>query len=156
FIFGFGSYVTHVANPTPLKVAIFWATAIVLVSSGRAAARAYCRRHISYLQNTIIVGAGDVGQLVAKKFLKHPEYGINLVGFVDDSPKERREDLEHLTLLGSVDRLPALVRLIDIERVVIAFSKASHGQTLDLIRSMKDLDVQIDIVPRLFELLGPN
>ena len=42
------------------------------VSFGRAMARAYCRRHISYLQNTIIVGAGDVGQLVARKLLKHP------------------------------------------------------------------------------------
>jgi exopolysaccharide biosynthesis polyprenyl glycosylphosphotransferase len=156
FIFGFGSYITHVAHPTPVKIAIFWAAAIALVSSGRVAARAYCRRHISYLQNTIIVGAGEVGQLVAKKFLKHPEYGINLVGFVDDAPKERRDDLENLTLLGSADRLPALVRLFDIERIVIAFSQDSHERTLDLIRSMKDLDVQIDIVPRLFELVGPN
>jgi exopolysaccharide biosynthesis polyprenyl glycosylphosphotransferase len=156
FIFGFGSYITHVAHPTPLKVTIFWATAIVLVSCGRAAARAYCRQHISYLQNTIVVGAGDVGQLIAKKFIKHPEYGINLLGFVDDAPKERREDLEHLTLLGPVDRLPALVRLFDVERVVIAFSQDSHERTLSLIRSMKDLDVQIDVIPRLFELVGPN
>ena len=135
---------------------MFWATAVVLVSSGRAVARAYCRRHISYLQNTIIVGAGDVGQLIAKKFLKHPEYGINLVGFVDDAPKERRDDLENLTLLGPVDRLSALVRLFDIERVVVAFSNDSHERTLDLIRSMNDLNVQVDIVPRLFELVGPN
>jgi exopolysaccharide biosynthesis polyprenyl glycosylphosphotransferase len=156
FIFGYGSYLTHVAHPSPGKVAIFWAAAIVLVSSGRAVARSYCRRHISYLQNTVIVGAGDVGQLVGKKLLGHPEYGINLLGFVDDAPKERREDLEHLTLLGPVDRLPALVRLFDIERVVIAFSKDSHERTLGLIRSMKNLDVQIDIVPRLFELVGPN
>jgi exopolysaccharide biosynthesis polyprenyl glycosylphosphotransferase len=154
FVFAIGSYLTHVAHPTPGKVAVFWAAAVVLVSTGRAAARAYCRRHISYLQNTIIVGAGDVGQLVAKKFLKHPEYGINLIGFVDDAPKERREDLDNVTLLGPVDRLPALVRLFDIERVLIAFSGDSHDRTLDLIRSMKDFDVQIDIVPRLFETLG--
>jgi exopolysaccharide biosynthesis polyprenyl glycosylphosphotransferase len=155
-LFTFGSYLTHLAHPTVGKVAVFWAAAIVLVSSGRGAARACCRGHVSYLQNTVIVGAGDVGQLIGKKLLKHPEYGINLVGFVDDAPKERREDLEHLTLLGPVDRLPALVRLFDIERVVIAFSQDSHKRTLDLIRSMKDLDVQIDIVPRLFELVGPN
>jgi exopolysaccharide biosynthesis polyprenyl glycosylphosphotransferase len=152
----FGSYLTHLAHPTVGKVAVFWAAAVVLVSSGRAAARACCRRHVSYLQNTVIVGAGDVGQLIGKKLLKHPEYGINLVGFVDDAPKERREDLEHLTLLGPVDRLPALVRFFDVERVVIAFSQDSHERTLDLIRSLKDLDVQIDIVPRLFELVGPS
>ena len=152
----FGSYLTQLAHPTFGKVAVFWASAIVLVSSGRAFARAYCRRHVSYLQNTVIVGAGEVGQLIGKKLLKHPEYGINLVGFVDDTPKQRREDLEHLTLLGPVDRLPPLVRFFDVERVIIAFSQDSHERTLDLIRSMKDLDVQIDIVPRLFELVGPN
>ena len=155
-LFAFGSYLTHLAHPTVGKLAVFWAAAVVLVSSGRALARTCCRRHVSYLQNTVIVGAGDVGQLIGKKFLKHPEYGINLLGFVDDTPKERREDLEHLTLLGPVDRLPALVRLFDVERVVIAFSQDSHERTLDLIRSMKDMEVQIDIVPRLFELVGPN
>jgi exopolysaccharide biosynthesis polyprenyl glycosylphosphotransferase len=151
-----GSYATHIAHPFVGKIVVFWAAAIVLVSSGRAAARAYCRRHVSYLQNTIIVGAGDVGQLIGKKLLKHPEYGINLLGFVDDAPKERREDLGHVTMLGPVDRLPALVRLFDVERVVIAFSQDSHERTLDLIRSMKDMDIQIDVVPRLFELVGPN
>jgi exopolysaccharide biosynthesis polyprenyl glycosylphosphotransferase len=150
------AYLTKVAHPNLPKLLLFWATAIALVSLGRASARAYCRRRINYLQNTIIVGAGDVGQLVGRKMLKHPEYGINLVGFVDAQPRERREDLEHLTLLGPPERLPALVRLFDIERVVIAFSNESHEHTLDLIRSLKDLDVQVDIVPRLFELVGPG
>jgi exopolysaccharide biosynthesis polyprenyl glycosylphosphotransferase len=155
-LFAFASYLTHLAHPTVGKVAVFWAASITFVSCGRAAARAYSRRHVSYQQNTIIVGAGDVGQLIGKKLLKHPEYGINLLGFVDDAPKERREDLEHLSLLGPVDRLPALVRAFDVERVVIAFSQDSHERTLALIRSLKDMDVQIDIVPRLFELVGPN
>jgi exopolysaccharide biosynthesis polyprenyl glycosylphosphotransferase len=150
------AYVTKVAHPELPKLLLFWVTAIVLVSVGRATARAYCRRQINYLQNTIIVGAGEVGQVIARKLLNHPEYGINLVGFVDRQPKDRREDLDHLTLMGTPERLPALVRLFDIERVIIAFSGDPHEQTLDLIRSMKDLDVQIDIVPRLFELVGPN
>ena len=37
-----------------------------------------------------------------------------------------------------------------------AFSKDSHEETLDLIRSLKDLDIQIDIVPRFFEVIGTN
>jgi exopolysaccharide biosynthesis polyprenyl glycosylphosphotransferase len=52
--------------------------------------------------------------------------------------------------------LPGIVRLFDVERVIIAFSNDSHERTLELIRSLKDLDVQIDIVPRLFELVSPG
>jgi exopolysaccharide biosynthesis polyprenyl glycosylphosphotransferase len=64
--------------------------------------------------------------------------------------------LDHLTLLGSPERLRAIVKMFDIERVVIAFSNETHEDTLELIRSLKDLDVQIDIVPRLFEIVGPS
>ena len=77
------AYLTKVAHPSCRSYCSSGRLAIGFVSVGRAAARAYCRRQINYLQNTIIVGAGDVGQLVARKLLKHPEYGINLVGFVD-------------------------------------------------------------------------
>jgi exopolysaccharide biosynthesis polyprenyl glycosylphosphotransferase len=150
------AYLTKVAHPEAPKLLLFWALAIGFVSVGRATARAYCRRQINYLQNAIIIGAGDVGQLVARKLLKHPEYGINLVGFLDANPKERREDMENLTILGAPERLPAVVRLLDIERVIVAFSGDSHEETLDLIRSMKDLEVQVDIVPRFFELVGPG
>jgi exopolysaccharide biosynthesis polyprenyl glycosylphosphotransferase len=151
-----GTWVTELAYVDFIKLAIFWVSAIVAVSVARAGARAVCRRRLTYLQNTVIVGAGDVGQLVARKILQHPEYGINLVGFVDSAPKDRRPDLEHLTLLGSTDSLRTIVKLFDIERVVIAFSNESHEATLNLIRSLNDLDVQVDIVPRLFEIVGPS
>ena len=97
-----------------------------------------------------------MGQLIAKKYLNHPEYGINLVGFVDAEPKARREDLGHLTLLGTPAELPSLIGLFDVERVVIAFSRDAHEETLDLIRRLKDLDVQVDVVPRLYEIVGPG
>lgn len=152
------AYLTRVAHPTTPKLVLFWFSAILFVTCGRGCARMAARRSLLYLQNAVIVGAGDVGQLVAKKLLRHPEYGINLVGFVDQNPKERRDDLEHLALLGAADRLPAIIKLFDVERVIIAFSNERHEETLDLIRELKDLDVdlQVDIVPRLFELVAPG
>ena len=154
WIFYASAHVTHVADPDLTKIATFWVVATVVVTLARAAARGFARRRLTYLQNTVIVGAGDVGQLVARKLMNHPEYGINLVGFVDSEPKERREDLGSLTLLGPPSFLPGIVRLFDVERVIFAFSRDSHEETLELIRSVKDLDIQIDIVPRLFELVG--
>ena len=151
-----GAWLTGLWTPELKELVFFWGAAIGLVTAGRASARAVCRQTVSYLQNTIIVGAGDVGQLVARKLLKHPEYGINLVGFVDAAPKEQRQDLEHLALLGSPEDLRELVVAHDVERVVIAFSNESHEELLNLIRSLKGLSVQIDIVPRLFEIVGPG
>jgi exopolysaccharide biosynthesis polyprenyl glycosylphosphotransferase len=150
------TYLSDIAHPTAQKLVVFWAAAIAFVFLARAGARALARRHVAYFQNTVIVGAGDVGQLFAKKVLNHPEYGINLVGFVDAKPKERQSDLEDVALLGDAGRLPAIVRLLEVERVIVAFSNDSHEETLDLLRAVQDLEVQIDIVPRLFEFVGPG
>ena len=154
-VFAIASWTT-LAEPNPSRMFVFWGLAVALVVAGRATARTLCRRSVSYLQNTVIVGAGDVGQLVARKILQHPEYGIHLVGFLDARPKPRRVEVEHLSLLGPADRLPEIVRALDVERVIIAFADESHDETLTLIRSVRDLDLQVDLVPRLFEVVGPR
>jgi exopolysaccharide biosynthesis polyprenyl glycosylphosphotransferase len=150
------TWFTPWVKPDFTKLTVFWLLAIAGISLGRAAARAFARRRLAYLQNAVIVGAGDVGQLIGRKLLQHPEYGINLVGFVDSEPKERRPDLEQLTLLGPPERLASIVEIFDVERVLIAFSNAPHEEMLELIRSLKDLDVQIDLVPRLFDIVTPS
>jgi exopolysaccharide biosynthesis polyprenyl glycosylphosphotransferase len=154
WVFFIGTYLTGLGHPTVPKLVTFWGASVAFVVTGRAIARSVCRRRINYLQNTVIVGAGEVGQLVAKKLLKHPEYGLNLIGFVDAEPMDRKGQLEGVAVLGAPDRLPALIRLFDVERVIIAFSRNTHDEMLDLIRSLKDFEVQVDIVPRFFELVG--
>jgi exopolysaccharide biosynthesis polyprenyl glycosylphosphotransferase len=122
----------------------------------RIAARWLVRHRTAYLQNTLIVGAGDVGQMLARKVLQHPEYRLNVVGFVDDAPKERRDDLGGLTIVATTDELEHAVRELRVERVIIAFSRDSLVRTLDLLRQLGDLGVRVDIVPRFFEFLGPK
>jgi exopolysaccharide biosynthesis polyprenyl glycosylphosphotransferase len=148
--------VTGSVQAHPGQLAAFWVLAFAFVTAGRGAARAAGRRSPKYVQNTIIVGAGDIGQLVARKLTKHPEYGLNLVGFVDSAPKSRRKDLDDLNVLGRPDDLRDLIERHGVERVVIAFSNDSAEATLKVVREVGDLNVQVDVVPRLFELVGPK
>jgi exopolysaccharide biosynthesis polyprenyl glycosylphosphotransferase len=150
------SWVTGAADVHTERMIAFWAMAIAFVAVGRAGARALCRHSVAYLQNTVIVGGGDVGQLVARKLIQHPEYGINLIGFVDRQPKERRAELHDVPLLGAPEALPQIIPAFGVERVVIAFSNESHEDTLELIHSLRDFEIQLDVVPRLFEIVGPR
>jgi exopolysaccharide biosynthesis polyprenyl glycosylphosphotransferase len=150
------TWLTGVAHPPVRKLLLFWTLAVVFVPLARALARAIARAQPSFVQNTVIVGAGDIGQRIAEKLLRHPEYGVNVVGFVDTDPKRPVRDVGDLTILGPPERLAAIVRAFDIERVIIAFSRSPHERVLTLIRSLKDAFVQVDIVPRYFELIGPR
>jgi FlaA1/EpsC-like NDP-sugar epimerase len=142
-------------GPRILNLALFWLLAACIVPAARVAARETCKRWRAYEQNTVIVGAGDIGQLIGRKLISHPEYGANVVGFVDRHPKIRRPDLpEHLSILGGPERLREIVEQLNVERVVIAFSGDSTTELLALLRQLRLLDVQIDLVPWLFELIG--
>jgi exopolysaccharide biosynthesis polyprenyl glycosylphosphotransferase len=151
-----GAHLTQLAHPSVAKLFTFWVLAFVLVAGLRGVARSLCRRSDYYLQNTLIVGTGKVGQLIARKVLAHPEYGLNLVGFIDAEPRRRDPDLESLAVLGTCSDLPALAPVLDVERVIIAFSGEQHGEQLRLVKELAPLDVRIDIVPRLFESVAPN
>lgn len=144
-------------RPSVLNLTAFWLFAVCAVPVARTIVRRACRRSASYAQNTVIVGAGDIGQLICRKLIKHPEYGANVVGFVDRHPRARRADLpEHLSMLGGSDRLPEIIELLDVERVVIAFSNEPVPELLAMLRRLHGLGVQVDLVPWLFELVGPR
>lgn len=151
-----GARLSGLADPEVEKVAVFWVLAIVFISSARSVARAAIRRRPGYVQNAVVVGAGEVGQLVARKIMMHPEYGIHLVGFLDSDPLEMRADLEGQEILGSPQDIARVVQQNDVDRVVIAFSNESIEDTARVVRELKWLGVQIDIVPRLFDVVGPN
>ncbi|HEX7312050.1 MAG TPA: sugar transferase [Gaiellaceae bacterium] len=162
WLFMLAAVVTGRAEPNLVKLCIFWAVALAFLSIGRVAARSFCRRRLAYVQNTVVVGAGRIGQLVARKLLQHPEYGINVVGFVDHRPTgwidagSNGLTHGHEYVLGTIDALPEIVRAFDVDRVVFAFSELTDQATLEALREIADRDVQIDVVPRFFELIGPR
>ena len=147
---------TNAVQPMIARLGLFWAIAVALIPMLRAAARLLCRHLPGYTQNAVIVGGGRVGQQLALKLSNHREYGIHLVGFVDDRPVELDDELAQRfpVLLGGPDRLREFIKEHGVERVIIAFSNDSHESVLANIRAIRDLDVQIDIVPRFFEVFG--
>ena len=156
WIFFIGCWATHISSPRPAKLIGFWVFATLLVTGCRALARSLCLRSPAYVQNAVIVGGGDVGQLIARKLRQHREYGIRLIGIVDGAPRPRRSDLGDVAVIGTPDRLPEIVADLEVERVIVAFSSESDARTAEAVRALRGSNVQVDVVPRLYELLGPR
>ena len=149
-VYTFGGALMEVETQrTP--AALFWVFACLSVPSARGLVRAWIRIRFAP-ERCLIVGSGDVAQLMARKLLAHPEYGIQLVGFVDGERKARRA--LPAPMLGNVSHFTPLCREHDIERVIVAFSAASNEETLEIIRAAKRAQLKITIVPRLYEIIG--
>jgi exopolysaccharide biosynthesis polyprenyl glycosylphosphotransferase len=138
--------------PRPAAGAVI-AAALIGASAavGRAAARIGLHRLARLRQRTLILGSGDVAEQLVTRLRSHPELGLDPVGFIDDDVYRPGE--LGIPRLGTLESLADLIEFGRVDRVMVAFSRASHEDLLHCIRVCRDAGVTVDIVPRLFEFL---
>ncbi|HEU4904914.1 MAG TPA: sugar transferase [Solirubrobacterales bacterium] len=117
----------------------------------RTIVRAGLHRAPELRQRTLILGSGVVAGQVVKKLNDNSQFGLIAVGMVDDEIHDI--GTPDLPWLGRFEDLGTIIETQQIDRVFIAFSRASHEQLLESIRACRDAGVAIDVVPRLFEFL---
>jgi exopolysaccharide biosynthesis polyprenyl glycosylphosphotransferase len=117
----------------------------------RATARTYAHRSPRLRQRTLIIGSGVVARQLVDRLRRQHELALEPVGYLDSHDGGAGDP--GIPPLGGLDLLPVLLEHQRVDRVMIAFSRASHEQLLQCIRECRDHGVAVDIVPRLFEFL---
>jgi len=131
-----------------------WAFALVFLGAGRVGITLDRRRALRRGEtgfNTLIIGAGSVGHLIARRLRERPEFGLRPIGFLDKDPLIETDDLDGLRVLGASWDLEQVMQRYDVEQVVVTFSTAPHAVLLGMIRRCRELGVEVVVVPRLFE-----
>ena len=138
----------------PGELVRYWAFASVYLAVGRVALHRSLRsgrRAGEGLRPTLIVGAGRLGRLLAKRLLDAPEGGLRPVGFLDKDPLEAERHGSALPVLGASWDLERVIADHGIEQVVISFSTAPNDVLLRIVRRCEELGVDVAVVPRLYE-----
>lgn len=117
----------------------------------RVLARATAHRGRALRQRTLLIGSGPVAHTLAERLSVHGEFGLDAIGYVDDDADE--SGAFGLPQLGGLGALADLIALLRIDRVIIAFSRATHDELLGCLRVCRDSGVAVDVVPRLYEFL---
>ena len=99
----------------------------------------------------IVVGSGEVGQMIAQKLMHSPGMGYRLVGIVNG----HASTLVHgVPILGTVDQLPELIAEHNVDEVIIGEPEATHQELLRLIALCERGRVRIKIFPDLFQIMA--
>jgi len=138
-----------------LMIAYTWVLTILLTTIGRLT---YSRlqwvlqaRGIAE-QRALIVGTGEVGQMIFNAIRRSPGLGYRVVGFVgNDAPAP--EDLG-APLLGTTKELAPLIKEYEADEVIIALPEASHDEILPLISDCRQERVTIKVFPDVFQIIA--
>jgi exopolysaccharide biosynthesis polyprenyl glycosylphosphotransferase len=97
----------------------------------------------------LIVGAGELGERVARMVQEYAWTGLELVGFLDDDPAKRDREQR---VLGTLAHARQVILGQQVDQVVIALPRRANERLNQLVSGLHDLPVRVRVVPDYFAL----
>lgn len=106
------------------------------------------------IRRTVIVGAGNAGDLLLRDLHRSSEHSYRVVGFVDDDTRKVGTSLGGRPVLGTIDDLPQVIEKQDVGQVLIAIPHLSAERIQTILRLCSSLKVHFKIIPVSFTYLN--
>ena len=104
----------------------------------------------SNLRNALIIGAGELGKNFFRFISNRPEFGYNVIGFIDNNLSSQEE----LTILGKIDSLDRLIDEKKLDEIVIALPMSASDQLDEIIKICNRHAIRVDIIPDYFRFIS--
>ncbi|MET3809023.1 FlaA1/EpsC-like NDP-sugar epimerase [Arthrobacter sp. UYEF3] len=105
-------------------------------------------------QNTLIYGAGFLGNSLLTRMLQDPESPYFPVGLIDDDPAKKHLRLSGVQVLGRGDDLPAIIRRTRAKVLVLAFAHVEAPIVRRISDAVAGLNIRVLVLPPLRDMLG--
>ena len=103
-------------------------------------------------KRTLILGAGNTGEMILRDMARHPISDYYPMGFLDDDKNKIGMYLRGLKVFGAIDQVSAVISKYRIEAVIIAMPSLNHKILREIYNSVKKLKVDtIKIIPRIYD-----
>ncbi len=104
-------------------------------------------------KRTLIIGAGDAGEMIAREIRSTKELNCQPVGFIDDDPAKRGVRIHGIPVLGDQSELENIVEKKHISEIIIAIPSASSKQMRNIIQRCRNAKVSFKTSPPLRDIL---
>ncbi len=103
---------------------------------------------------TLLIGAGDAGEMLLREIKKHEELECELIGILDDDPNKQGMEIHGHRVLGSLDELQELIQKHDVEEVIIAIPSAPGSVVRRIHNISKKEGVKVKVLPGVFKIIS--
>lgn len=108
----------------------------------------------SFRRNVLILGDGKTGKMLASKLMYENPFGLNIVGFIDDSKEIGEEIVSAKKVIGHFNHIKEIIEQSNINELIIAEDKRTNEELLDLIDNCKKFNVTLKVISELFDVVG--
>ncbi|ERJ10945.1 nucleoside-diphosphate sugar epimerase/dehydratase [Haloplasma contractile] len=101
---------------------------------------------------TMIIGAGNAGNLLIKEIRGNKDMHYNVVCFVDDDKTKLKHTFNGVKVLGTTEQIPELVDMKNIEEIIIAIPSSDKDEIKRIVSICNKTGVKTKILPPFYEV----
>ena len=116
----------------------------------RMSAKKFLRKRGLLGRKVLILGAGKTGALILRALKKEPNYGYEVVGFLDDDPEKIGSTIDGVKVHRGVDKASTYLQRCVVTDVFIAMPGAGKEKLQELINSLQHKVERVLFVPDMF------
>ena len=103
---------------------------------------------------TILFGAGYVGRVVAQRLLTDAASAFRPVALIDDDPQKQHIRIRNLSVLGTLDDLPEVVKQTGATTLIVTIANADSSLIRRVADKARACALDIKVTPPLDQILG--
>lgn len=122
----------------------------IFLSGWRVAKRLVLRKLIAYgfhNINILIVGAGKIAGVISEEIKRNPQWGFNVLGFLDDNGNG---DINGFPILGKLKDCIEVIKRHFVDEIIVTIPSAREAVS-ELISQAKKMGLGLKVVPENFE-----
>lgn len=104
-------------------------------------------------KKTLIIGAGDGGEMIVRDMKNNPTYAYKPIGFIDTDPYKIGHSIHGIPILGSNRMAGEIIKKYKPEEILIAIPSAGHKTIRDIYETYKPFNIPIKTLPKLSDVL---
>ncbi len=105
------------------------------------------------LTRVLIIGAGDAGEKILRETIDNYKLNYEVVGFIDDDPQKQGRTIHGVRVLGTVERLPKILKRETVHQILIAVPSANGDQIRRIVDACQKCNVSYKILPGIGDLI---
>jgi Undecaprenyl-phosphate glucose phosphotransferase len=133
-----------------LTLLLFFVLSTVAVVVERSLLREILRetRRRGYnLRHVLLVGDGELGQAIADRIVRHPEFGLKVRGFLTEDPSKIGESIGSNPICGQWNQVAEIVENGGVDQVIFALPLEGLPQLGGLLSLLDGAAVDVKVVP---------
>lgn len=103
--------------------------------------------------NTLIIGAGDAGAIIAREIERYHKRSRKVIGFIDDDESKFNRLMGGVRILGNRHDIPSIVKENKVKEIIIAMPSVTRNEIRNIMEICSPLKCKVNTLPGMYQLL---